>query len=64
MKVGFIGAGTVTGTVGRQLITAGHTVVVSKSRGPETLADFVAERSAALFSTTFQSVGVQLQVLG
>jgi 8-hydroxy-5-deazaflavin:NADPH oxidoreductase len=42
MKVGFIGAGTVTGTFGRHLITAGHTIVVSNSRGPETLADFVA----------------------
>jgi 8-hydroxy-5-deazaflavin:NADPH oxidoreductase len=42
MKVGFIGAGKVTGTFGRHLITAGHTVVVSNSRGPETLADFVA----------------------
>jgi 8-hydroxy-5-deazaflavin:NADPH oxidoreductase len=42
MKVGFIGAGTVTGTIGRHLITAGHTIVVSNSRGPETLTDFVA----------------------
>ena len=42
MKVGFIGAGTVTGTFGRHLITAGHTIVVSNSRGPETLADFVS----------------------
>jgi hypothetical protein len=43
MKVGFIGAGTVTGTIGRHLITAGHTIVVSNSRGPETLTDFVAD---------------------
>ncbi len=43
MKVGFIGAGTVTGTFGRHLLTAGHTVVVSNSRGPETLTDFVAD---------------------
>jgi 8-hydroxy-5-deazaflavin:NADPH oxidoreductase len=43
MKVGFIGAGNVTGTFGRHLIAAGHTVVVSNSRGPETLADFVAD---------------------
>ncbi len=43
MKVGFIGAGTVTGTFGRHLITAGHTIVVSNSRDPETLADFVAD---------------------
>jgi len=42
MRVGFIGAGNVTGTFGRHLINAGHTVVVSNSRGPETLADFVA----------------------
>jgi 8-hydroxy-5-deazaflavin:NADPH oxidoreductase len=43
MKVGFIGAGKVTRTFGRHLINAGHTLVVSNSRGPETLADFVAD---------------------
>src|SRR5581483_11891861 len=43
MKVGFIGAGTVTATIGRHLINAGHTIVVSNSRGPETLGEFVAE---------------------
>ena len=43
MKIGFLGAGNVTRTFGRHLITAGHTVVVSNSRGPETLADFVAD---------------------
>jgi 8-hydroxy-5-deazaflavin:NADPH oxidoreductase len=43
MKIGFIGAGNVTRTFGRHLINAGHTIVVSNSRGPETLADFVAE---------------------
>ncbi len=43
MKIGFIGAGTVTGTFGRHLLNAGHTVVVSNSRGPETLTDFVAK---------------------
>jgi 8-hydroxy-5-deazaflavin:NADPH oxidoreductase len=42
MRVGFIGAGNVTGTFGRHLINAGHTVVVSNSRSPESLADFVA----------------------
>ena len=43
MKVGFIGAGSVTGTFGRHLINAGHTIVVSNSRGPATLAGFVAD---------------------
>jgi predicted dinucleotide-binding enzyme len=42
MKIGFLGAGNVTGTFGRHLINAGHTVVVSNSRGPATLAGFVA----------------------
>ena len=43
MKIGFVGAGNVTRTIGRHLIIAGHTIVVSNSRGPETLADFVAD---------------------
>src|SRR5215472_14180485 len=43
MRIGFLGAGNVTRTFGRHLINAGHTVVVSNSRGPETLADFVAD---------------------
>ena len=43
MKIGFLGAGNVTRTFGRHLINAGHTIVVSNSRGPETLADFVAD---------------------
>jgi 8-hydroxy-5-deazaflavin:NADPH oxidoreductase len=48
MKVGFVGAGNVTRTIGRHLITAGHTIVVSNSRGPATLADFVADLQNAL----------------
>jgi predicted dinucleotide-binding enzyme len=43
MKIGFLGAGNVTRTFGRHLIAAGHTIVVSNSRGPETLANFVAD---------------------
>jgi 8-hydroxy-5-deazaflavin:NADPH oxidoreductase len=43
MRVGFIGAGTLTKTFGRHLINAGHQIVVSNSRGPETLAALVAE---------------------
>jgi 8-hydroxy-5-deazaflavin:NADPH oxidoreductase len=42
MRVGFIGAGTLTKTFGRHLINAGHDIVVSNSRGPETLIEFVA----------------------
>jgi predicted dinucleotide-binding enzyme len=42
-KIGFIGAGNVTRTFGRHLLGAGHTIVVSNSRGPETLSQFVAD---------------------
>jgi 8-hydroxy-5-deazaflavin:NADPH oxidoreductase len=43
VQVGFIGAGTLTKTFGRHLINAGHEVIVSNSRGPETLAGLVAD---------------------
>ena len=52
MKVGFIGAGKVTHTLGRHLITAGHTIVVSNSRGPKTLADFVSDLGASATAGT------------
>jgi predicted dinucleotide-binding enzyme len=54
MKIGFLGAGTVTGTFGRHLITAGHTIVVSNSRGPATLADFVADLGPGAIAGTKQ----------
>jgi 8-hydroxy-5-deazaflavin:NADPH oxidoreductase len=41
--VGFIGAGMIGGTVASLAVAAGHDVVLSNSRGPETLKDLVAE---------------------
>ena len=41
--VGLIGAGLIGKTVARLAVEAGHDVVLSNSRGPETLADLVAE---------------------
>lgn len=43
MTIGFIGAGHIGGQVARLAVAAGHDVVVSNSRGPETLAGLVAE---------------------
>jgi 8-hydroxy-5-deazaflavin:NADPH oxidoreductase len=40
--VGFIGSGQIGSTIARLAIQAGHQVVLSNSRGPETLADTVA----------------------
>lgn len=39
---GFIGSGNIGSTVAQLAVNAGHSVVMSNSRGPETLADVVA----------------------
>lgn len=44
--VGLIGSGHIGGTVARLAVAAGYDVVLSNSRGPETLADLVAELGA------------------
>lgn len=41
--VGFIGSGHIGGTVAKLAVAAGYDVVVSNSRGPETLRDLVGE---------------------
>ena len=41
--IGFIGSGHIGGTVARLAVAAGHHVVLSNSRGPETLGDLVDE---------------------
>ena len=44
--VGAIGAGTVAQTIGRLALTAGHTVILSNSRGPESLTELVGRLGA------------------
>ncbi len=41
--IGLIGSGQIGGTVARLSVAAGHQVVLSNSRGPDTLKDLVAE---------------------
>lgn len=41
--IGLIGSGNIGSTVARLALAGGHEVVLSNSRGPETLADLVAE---------------------
>jgi 8-hydroxy-5-deazaflavin:NADPH oxidoreductase len=41
--IGFIGSGRIGSTVARLSVAAGHMVVLSNSRGPDTLKDLVAE---------------------
>src|ERR1700691_4490873 len=46
--VGFIGSGQIGSAIARLAIAAGHQVVLSNSRGPETLADLAADLAADL----------------
>ena len=41
--IGFIGSGRIGGTVARLSVAAGHRVVLSNSRGPDTLKDLAGE---------------------
>ena len=41
--IGIIGAGHIGSQVARLAIASGHDVVISNSRGPETLSELVAE---------------------
>ena len=43
MVIGLIGAGNIGSQVARLAVAAGHEVIVSNSRGPETLTELVAE---------------------
>lgn len=46
LTVGMLGAGNVAQTIGRLAVSAGHRVVFSNSRGPESLSDLVAQSGA------------------
>lgn len=52
--IGLIGAGNIGSTVARLAVAAGHDVVLSNSRGPETLADLVAELGPRARAATTQ----------
>src|ERR1700687_3568299 len=43
MKIGIIGAGRIGRAIARHLTRSGHDVIVSNSRGPESLKSLVAE---------------------
>jgi 8-hydroxy-5-deazaflavin:NADPH oxidoreductase len=50
--VGFIGSGQLGSAIARLAIEAGHQVVLSNSRGPETIADLVAELGSRASAAT------------
>lgn len=52
--VGLIGSGRIGGTVARLAVAAGHPVLLSNSRGPDTLKDLAAELGPLARATTGQ----------
>ena len=43
MKIGFIGAGVVAQTISKHVLPFGHQVVLSNTKGPDSLAQLVKE---------------------
>jgi predicted dinucleotide-binding enzyme len=52
MRVGFLGAGHLAQTIGGALLGVGHQIVLTNSRGPDTLAELVAELGPNASATT------------
>lgn len=43
MRIGIIGAGKAARTIARHMLVNGHQIVIANSRGPDTLADVIAD---------------------
>ena len=63
MKIGIIGAGNIGGNLTRRLTKLGHQVQVANSRGPESLADLVAETGAKAATAATAAEGADLVVV-
>ena len=59
MKIGFIGAGPVAQTIARHALSAGHHVMLSNSRGPESLASLVTELGSGAAAGTVNEAAQQ-----
>jgi hypothetical protein len=55
--VGFIGSGNIGTTIARLAVEAGHRVVLSNSRGPDTLAEAAAELGPLASAATSEEAG-------
>jgi predicted dinucleotide-binding enzyme len=63
MKIGIIGAGNIGSALAYRLVGLGHDVVISNSRGPETLGEVVAETGATAVSASDAARGRDLVVI-
>jgi predicted dinucleotide-binding enzyme len=60
MKIGIIGSGAIGTLLVRKFSAAGHTVLVSNSRGPETLKDLAGETGATAVTAADAVKGVDV----
>ncbi len=63
MEIGIIGAGQIGGSLTRMLTKLGHTVRVSNSRAPETLAELAEETGATAVWAKDAAVGADLVIV-
>jgi predicted dinucleotide-binding enzyme len=63
MQMGMIGAGRVAQSVARYLLQAGHTVLLSNSRGPESLSELVMELGPGATAGTVEEAAQAPMVL-
>lgn len=63
MRIGIIGSGHIGGTLTRRLRALGHDVVVTNSRGPQSLTDLAAETGAMAGTLEEAAQGVELLII-
>lgn len=63
MRIGFIGSGNIGSTLARLAVTAGNEVVMSNSRGPETLAELVADLGTQASAATPEEAGAAGEIV-
>lgn len=60
MKIGIIGAGNIGGTLAKKLASAGHSIRLANSRGPETLKEIAQQTGGAAVSVAEAVDGVDV----
>ena len=63
MNIGIVGSGNIGSALAHRFTAAGHSVVISNSRGPETLADLARETGATAASVTEAATGKDVVVV-
>src|SRR5256885_7614907 len=63
LRIGIIGVGHIGGTLAGHFVRAGHEVVLSNSRGPETLEDLVSELGDGASAATAAEAARQGEVV-